>query len=473
MKNILLTTLLFISHISFAQELVLEPISGIQFEQPVEISSSGISGDDRLFVVEKKGKIYLVDNISSENPIKLEEPFLDISAKVNSASEGGLLGLAFSPEYETKGYFFVHYTFDNGGQFSSRIARFNVSEDDPSKADPSTEVNVLTVAQNEQNHNGGDLVFGPDDILYVAFGDGGGQNDEYINGQNPQTFLGKILRIDVKTLPYNIPIGNPYDGDDNVFDEIWSVGLRNPWRVSFDRVTGDFWIADVGQDQFEEINMEKAGSPGALNFGWNCYEGEIIFDPIACVYPIVNTEPIFSYSHNAGPRSVTGGYVYRGSRHPDLYGKYVFTDFVNSKLWWIISGIENETYDVEDIVIETDDNPSKVTTFGEGNEGELFFATLDDGRLWRLMTTVVASVNQVDNSKYRVYPNPFNSKLNIERDAGEEVEYIIRDSFGKLITFGKLKSDNTLSMKGMSTGIYFITLKTRDYIQVEKLIKVN
>ena len=473
MKNILLTTLLFISHVSVAQELILEPISGIQFEQPVEISSSGILGDDRLFVLEKKGKIYIVEDISSENPTKLEEPFLDISAKVNSASEGGLLGLAFSPEYETKGYFFVHYTFNNGGQFSSRIARFNVSDDDPSKADPSTEVSVLTVAQNEQNHNGGDLVFGPDNMLYVAFGDGGGANDEFFNGQNPQTFLGKILRIDVKSLPYNIPTGNPYDGNDVVLDEIWAVGLRNPWRISFDRLNGDLWVSDVGQDQYEEINYEKSGSTGAFNYGWNCYEGPIIFDPLACVSPIEHAEPIYSYSHALGPKSVTGGFTYRGSRHPDLFGKYVFTDFVDNKSWWIISGIENETFETEKIDMTGADIPDKVTTFGEGNDGELFFATLDDGRLWRLMTTIVASIDQVHNSKYRVYPNPFNDKLNIERDAGEEVEYIIRDSYGKVITFGKLKADITVNMKGMSTGIYFISLKTKDYIQVDKLIKVN
>ena len=477
MKSILLTTLFLYSFVCSAQELVLEPIAGLQFDQPVEISSTEIDGDDRLFVVEKKGVIYLVENISSDNPEKLSEPFLDLSSKVNSASEGGLLGLAFSPEYATKGYFFVHYTFNdlnNGNKFSSRISRFNVSDDDPSKADLSSEVPVLTVVQNEQNHNGGDIVFGPDNMLYVAFGDGGGAGDIYMNGQNPQSFLGKILRIDVKSLPYNIPIGNPYKNDDNVFDEIWSVGLRNPWRISFDRETGDLWISDVGQDQFEEINLEKAGSPGAINYGWNCYEGEIIFDPIACVYPIVNTEPVYSYSHNSGPRSVTGGYVYRGSRHPDLYGKYVFTDFVSSKLWWIISGITNETYDTQQIVIESDDVPSKVTTFGEGNDGELYFATFDDGRLWRLMTTIVAGIeNDRDLSRLRIYPNPFQNHLNLEMEIAEEVYFQIRDSYGRLVKPSQLMKSNNIDLQGHPAGVYFMTVRSKRSSKVFRLLKVD
>ncbi len=475
MKNIVVATFLLVSQITFAQELVLEPISGLEFEQPVEISATSIADDDRLFVVEKKGRIFIVENASTDSPSKVDEPFLDLTNKVNSASEGGLLGLAFSPEYALKGYFFVHYTFTNStsGQFSSRISRFNVSEDDPTKADPSSEVVVLTVAQNEQNHNGGDIVFGPDNMLYVAFGDGGGANDEYFNGQNPQTFLGKILRIDVKTLPYNIPIGNPYDGNDIVLDEIWAVGLRNPWRISFDRLNGDFWISDVGQDQYEEINYEKSGSMGAFNYGWNCYEGPIIFDPLACVTPIEHTEPVYHYSHALGPKSVTGGFVYRGARHPDLYGKYVFTDFVDNKSWWIISDIDNEVFNTEKIEITGGDIPAKVTTFGEGNDGELYFATLDDGRIWRLRTTVVASLDQVYHTNYELYPNPLNDKLTIEKEQYEEIEYIIQDSFGKVITLGNLKSSNTINLEGMSTGIYFITIKTKEHIQVDKLIKVN
>lgn len=477
MKSILFTTLLLFSFLCRAQELVLEPIIGLQFDQPVELSATEIQGDDRLFVVEKKGVINIVENISSDNPEKLSEPFLDLSSKVNSASEGGLLGLAFSPEYATKGYFFVHYTFNDlnsGNKFSSRISRFNVSEDDPSKAELSSEIPVLTVVQNEQNHNGGDIVFGPDNMLYVAFGDGGGSSDIYMNGQNPQSFLGKILRIDVKSLPYNIPIGNPYQNDDNVFDEIWSVGLRNPWRISFDRETGDLWIADVGQDQFEEVNHEKAGSPGAINYGWNCYEGSIIFDPIACVYPIVNTEPIFSYSHNLGPRSVTGGYVYRGSRHPDLYGKYVFTDYVNSKLWWIISGIESETYDAEDIVIESDDVPSSVTTFGEGNDGELYFATFEDGRLWRLMTTVIAGLeNDQEQSRLSIYPNPFQNHFNVEMDISQEVDFRIQDSYGRIVESGQLTKSNSIDLREHPAGVYFMTVRTNSSSEVLRLLKVD
>ena len=239
------------------------------FTRPVDIVNAG---DSRLFIVEQRGIIKIIDG----NGQVLSTPFLDIDARVGSqGNEQGLLGLAFHPDYANNGFFYVNYTNNSG---DTRIARFKVSADNPNVADPNSEKLLLPVDQPYSNHNAGDLTFGPDGYLYFGLGDGGSGGDPQNNGQTATAYLGKMLRIDVDNGdPYAIPPTNPFKDTDFYLDEIWATGLRNPWRFSFDRLTGDLWIGDVGQDAWEEIDFQPASSTGGENYGWRCYEGNHVY----------------------------------------------------------------------------------------------------------------------------------------------------------------------------------------------------
>jgi len=326
--------------------------------RPVDLQAEG-SG--RLFVVEKGGHIHII-----ENGRLLEEPFLDIEDRVNdSSNEMGLLGLAFHPNYAQNGYFFVNYTGSGGDTF---ISRFRVS-DDPNKADPASELNLLRVKQPFPNHNGGVLTFGPDGYLYAGLGDGGLADDPFGNAQSLKTFLGKILRLDVDAAePYAIPPDNPFA------DEIWAYGLRNPWRMAFDRLTGDLYIADVGQNAWEEINYLAAGSPGGVNFGWDYREGAHPFEGNA---PAGLTDPIAEYSHNEGGCSVTGGYVYRGAM-PEWNGIYLYGDYCTGFIWGLIQ--VNGAWQAQ-VLFDTDVN---ITSFGQDERGEVYLVA-DGGGVYQLV----------------------------------------------------------------------------------------
>jgi glucose/arabinose dehydrogenase len=257
------------------------------------------AGDDRIFVVNQRGFIHIVSANGVVNPL----PFLNISDRVVYGGERGLLGLAFHPQYKSNGYFFVNYI---GKGDSTHISRFQVNATDGNLADPQIELKILTVPQPYSNHNGGDLCFGPDGYLYIGLGDGGSGGDPGNRAQNPQQLLGKILRIDVDNgNPYTVPSTNPYFGSSTVLPEIWAMGLRNPWRFSFDRLTGDLWIADVGQNAFEEVNFQVAGSKGGENYGWKCYEGNQVYNASACNSEISFSFPVFAYPQDI-ECSVTG-----------------------------------------------------------------------------------------------------------------------------------------------------------------------
>lgn len=338
--------------------LALEPVvSGLA--RPIGLVNAG-DGSERLFAVEKNGAIRVI-----ENGQVLASPFLTLTVSTNS--ERGLLGLAFHPSYETNGSFFVHYTDPAG---DTVISRFQVSAGDPNVADAGSELVLLTADQPFANHNGGQIAFGPDGFLYVALGDGGSGGDPEENGQDLSTVLGKLLRIDVDStdpgLAYAIPPSNPFVGDPGVREEIWAYGLRNPWRFSFDRLTGDLFIADVGQNQFEEVNFQAAGDPGGQNYGWDCFEASSSFEPAGCPESGF-TFPILEYSHANGDCSVTGGFVYRGQAFPKLQGIFLFADFCTGRLW----GAEPDAmggWDMELLL----DLPFNVTTFGEDEAGELY-----------------------------------------------------------------------------------------------------
>ena len=325
------------------------------FESPVFLTHAS---DERLFVVEQAGIVRIIEAGNT-----LDQPFLDITDRVGSESnEQGLLSVIFHPDYGQNGRFYANYTDKEG---DTNLSRFTVS-DDPNLADPASEAILLTIEQPHSNHNGGQLAFGPDGYLYISVGDGGSQNDPQNNGQNADTLLGTILRIDVNTEPYSIPADNPFVDDENGRNEIWAIGLRNPWRVSFDRQTGDLFIADVGQNTWEELNFQPANSNGGTNYGWNIREGTHCLDDDNCDLPEA-TPPIFEYSHQEGGCSVTGGYIYRGEQFSELTGNYFFSDFCSGNIWrsFLQDGGEWETA----VLTDTDLNP---TSFGEDIHGELY-----------------------------------------------------------------------------------------------------
>ncbi len=303
-------------------------ISGNGLAAPIDIVNAG-DGTNRLFVVQRSGTIRVYD----DNLTYIQD-FLTVS-DVGTAGEGGLLSLAFHPDYETNGFLFVYYTRPD---FSLEVARYTVSTGSINSADPTSKQIVINIPHpGEDNHNGGKILFGPDGYLYLATGDGGGGGDPSNNAQNGNSLLGKMLRINVNTLPYSIPPDNPYVANNNVRDEIWAIGLRNPFRWSFDRANGDMWIADVGQGAQEEINYRTAANSGGANYGWRCYEGILPYNTSGCSAQSSYVSPIYTYGRDdaTGGRSVTGGFVYRGTEFLSLTGYYIFADFLSGNQWVI------------------------------------------------------------------------------------------------------------------------------------------
>lgn len=346
-----------------------EVASGLR--SPTDLSSAP-DDSGRLFFLEQPGviRIYKAGAL-------LPTPFLDISDKVKSSgNEQGLLGIAFHPDFAQNGFFYVHYT-GLQGIGDSVISRFQVTADNPDQADPQSEKVLLTVGQPYENHNGGQLAFGPDGYLYIGLGDGGSANDPRGNGSSLETLLGKILRIDVNSGdPYAIPADNPF-ANGGGRPEIWAYGLRNPWRFSFDSATGDLWIADVGQNQWEEINFLASGSPGGAHFGWNFFEGTHPFkgNPPPDVQLL---SPIYEYQHSEGC-SVTGGYAYRGKDLPEFFGIYLFGDFCSGRIWGSLrDGSGN--FQTQELF----SSGFSITSFGEDRNGEIYLMDRPSGTVYRL-----------------------------------------------------------------------------------------
>lgn len=346
------------------------------FRQPLFLTHAG-DGSGRMFVVEKAGTIRVI----KEDQV-LPTPFIDLSSKVRSSgSEQGLLGLAFHPRYAENGRFFVGYT-DTAGR--NTVERYQVSAD-PDRADPSTGVILLAIDDPAPNHNGGMVLFGPDGMLWVGTGDGGGSGDRYQNGQNKQALLGKMLRLDVDAgEPYAIPADNPYVNDPAYLDEIWAMGMRNPWRYSFDRANGDLWIADVGQNAFEEVNWVPGGSPGGLNFGWPIMEATHCFPASARCDPAPYVQPVAEYGRDGGC-SVTGGYVYRGVAHPSLQGLYFFGDYCSGRIW-SVDRPDGENWRMTEQLKEA----IQISSFGEDEAGEIYVTTFTGGDSGHQIFRVVA-----------------------------------------------------------------------------------
>lgn len=368
---LLLAYSIFMPSVSATEITSIRVASGLS--SPVFVTSP--AGDlQRLFIVEQPGIIKIL-----KDGVILPDPFLDIAARVSFGGERGLLGLAFHPDYDNNDYFYVNYTNNSG---NTVISRFEVTGD-PDIADPASEFILLIISQPFSNHNGGMIAFGSSDgYLYIGMGDGGSGGDPGNRSQNDGLMLGKILRIDVDGGdPYGIPPDNPFVGPGNPLDEIWAKGLRNPWRFAFDRLAGDLYIGDVGQNAWEEIDYQPASSLGGENYGWRFMEGNHCYNPSNDCDPGGLTYPIHEYSHGGSPFrcSVTGGYVYRGSAIPDLQGRYFFADYCSDQIWSLLYDGDNVT-ELIDRTAELDPGEgltiNDISSFGEDAAGELYIVDL-------------------------------------------------------------------------------------------------
>ncbi|MCA8970956.1 MAG: PQQ-dependent sugar dehydrogenase [Planctomycetes bacterium] len=362
-------------------------VAATGFSSPIDVRVP--RGDKtRLFVAQQNGLIRIADR-----GVVLPTPFLDLTSKTVQSGERGLLGLAFHPNYFQNGYFFVYYTDRSG---NSVLERYSVSAANPNVADPNSGRRILgPLTQPYSNHNGGFLAFGPKGYLHLGLGDGGSGGDPGCRAQNGGVLLGKILRLDIDTvtLPYSIPADNPFRNDPNVLDEIAYLGLRNPWRCSFDRVTGEFWIGDVGQNAQEEVSYAATGALG-LNYGWKIMEGTACYSTSSCAanVPTCNspalTLPVHTYGRTEG-RSITGGFVYRGCAIPDLKGTYFFGDYVTQKIWSFRyqNGTKTDFRDRTAELVPKVGNRRihAVASFGEDDYGELLVCDYSDGEIWKIV----------------------------------------------------------------------------------------
>lgn len=380
-KHIVSTaSLLLAAGLCNAQNLLTTQVIPGPYSSPTFLTHAPGDGS-RLFIVQRGATNSApIDIFDVASNAKLPVPFITVP-NVLPGGERGLLGMDFHPDYSTNGHFYVNYTASGDGR--TVIARFTRDPGNPNLADPATFVQVLQIAQPFSNHNAGWLGFGPDDFLYIPMGDGGSANDPGNRSQTLTQLLGKTLRIDINgddfpTDPlknYAIPPSNPFVGSTSTLPEIWHIGLRNPWRCSFDRQTGDMWLADVGQNAWEEINRQPASSVGGENYGWRCMEGNVCTGLTGCTCngPTL-TLPTHVYSHSQGC-SITGGYVYRGCAIPQIQGQYFFADFCSNTIWSLVLSPQGTVIAVNNWTSQLG-GINSISSFGEDADGELYIVSL-------------------------------------------------------------------------------------------------
>ncbi len=425
------------------------------FNLPVDIQNHG---SDDLYIVEKRGMIKIVNAAGEVNDVD----FLDIRDKVRSSgNEQGLLGLEFHPDYSENGRFFVNYTRRPDG--ATVISSFHVG-DDPVIADPNSEEVIMIIDQTFSNHNGGDLAFGPDGYLYIGTGDGGSGGDPNDAGQNRQDLLGKMLRIDVDCdQSYCIPEDNPFADDDFTLDEIWALGLRNPWRYSFDRQTGDLWIGDVGQNAREEIDFQPADSEGGENYGWRCYEGDLAFNLGGC-NEADYVFPIYDIDHaSTDDCSVTGGYVYRGSQYAFMDGYYIYGDFCSGNIY----------------ALDRDGNNTQVAktfggeigSFGEDKNGELYLAAFSSGEILKIQA-ISTSTSDIYPARVELTSTIFSDQLFLQVQDVSEVAISISNVNGVEQYSTESASGNvSVNSSSWSKGIYFVRWRAASQSGLIKCVK--
>lgn len=436
MKTTLQLLMLFVCNLMLSQTVAIQSFA-TGLSGPVEITNAG---DARLFAVEQVGRIKIVNPNGTVNAT----PFLNISSVVLNSGEQGLLGLAFHPNYSQNGFFYVNYINLSG---DTVIARYTVSAD-ANIANPASAQILMTIDQpSTTNHNGGTLRFGPDGYLYIGMGDGG---DGGARSQNVNDLLGKMLRIDVNSgTTYGIPAGNPYAGVTNGADEIWAIGLRNPWKFSFDQ-NGTLWIADVGQSQNEEINKQPSTSAG-LNYGWRCYEGNSSYNTTGCGAMSTMTFPFAQYTHSDGC-SITGGYFYRGTNYPNFAGNYFFADYCRPRIGRVnSSGVI--TYSANFT------GSYSFTTFGQDINGELYIAS--GSTIYKVIDSSL-STNDFAVNGFKMYPNPAGERVEISSTNNLTLsQFSIVDLSGKILLQQSLENTKqlTIDVSSLQTGLYIVKLQ--------------
>ena len=445
------------------------------FKFPMDMANCG---DSRIFVAERLGKIWACD---AKGKKLSDTPFLNITDEVftvfpNDYDERGLLGFTFHPNYPDSPYFYVNYI---GLDSNSHISRFTVDPKNPNKALKNSELLLLLVNQPKApefvNHKAGCLKFGPDGYLYVSFGDGGSAGDPRNNAQDMNKFLGKMLRIDVnkpdtkRNKNYSIPASNPFVDKQNVKPEIWASGLRNPFRFSFDKKTGDLWLPDVGQDTWEEINVQKNGAKGGANYGWSCYEGNHNFKFNDCYYNgLPYTFPIVEYKHTENPcGAITGGFVYRGSKYPKLYGLYIYNDYCNGKFSVVFK--QNQTW-LNVFMLDEDD--LDYVSIGEDSKGELYAINQPTGEIEHIIDASQQSAtsgvqNNVAALQLKLSPNPNKGQFVVEFNAPQNEKYsvFITDVVGSTVlteTRSAVAGVNrwNFASQNLQKGIYIIHVQS-------------
>jgi glucose/arabinose dehydrogenase len=443
---------------------IVKAFPKLTFNIPVFLTHAG-DGTNRIFIVQQDGKILEFPNDSAAAAVNT---FLNISPRISSSmGEEGLLGLAFHPQYKANGYFFVNYTAPN--PLRTVVARYHVPPGTPDRADSASEFKIIEINQPFPNHNGGMLAFGPDGYLYMGMGDGGNANDPDTNGQHKTTLLGKMLRIDVNdttaTRHYRIPPDNPYAGNSSGWkEEIWAVGMRNPWRWSFDPPTGTLWVGDVGQDTREEVDIITKGG----NYGWNIMEGMICRPPTTSCDMTGLTLPIKDYTHALGI-AVTGGYVYRGYRRPSLTGAYIYGDYGSGRIWML--RYVNGAVTADSLLMQA---PFPISSFGTDQLNELYIVSYSAAAsIYRFAGSGPASIDGPAPLPARFaldqnYPNPFNPSTSIEYQipGAGRVTLRVFDILGRevatLVDAFESAGRHTAAFSGTSgaSGVYIYRLTT-------------
>ena len=475
LRYLILVSALIITSNIFTQVSFVNAFPGISFTQPVFLTHA-YDNTNRIFVVQQNGLIRVFPNDSTTSAV---QTFLDLTNKIITGSERGLLGLAFHPNYETNRYFYVNYT--RSGDGATIVSRFTTQSGNPNKADSLSELILLTISQPFSNHNGGMVMFGQDNFLYIGMGDGGSGGDPGNRAQNTNELLGKILRIDVDNPSggnnYGIPPGNPFITSGGR-PEIFAIGMRNPWRFSQDPVTSTIYCGDVGQDAWEEVDTLAVGK----NYGWRCYEGNHPFNTSGCGAINNYTFPITEYRNMTGlPEcSVTGGYVYRGSRIPWLTGRYVYADYCSRKTWKLLlsGGVVSDS-----AVIAT--APSNVYSFGVDQNNELY-TLCSNGIIYKYQNTLIGINNNGNQlpEGYRLeqnYPNPFNpvTAIKFAVSGNNFVNLTVFDLTGKEIQVlvNETKQAGSYSVEwnavNYPSGVYFYRLSVNGQSLEKKMVLVK
>lgn len=441
---------------AFAQTIELEQVA-TGFSSISEIARDG-SNSNKLYVVQQGGQI----RILQENGTVNTTPFVTVSP-IRTGGEQGLLGLAFHPEYATNGYFYVYYVNNSG---DIEIARYTRSTANPEVADVTSRTILLTIPHPvNTNHNGGSMHFGADGYLYISTGDGGGSGDPNRNSQNTSQLLGKMLRLDVNVdgmtdTDYLIPATNPFINSGGA-PEVWAYGLRNAWKFSLNRLNGDLWIADVGQNAVEEINKVTIATPG-LNFGWRCYEGNSVFNSTGCADSSTMTFPVAQYTHVNGMCSITGGYVYTGTEFTNMQNKYFFADYCGGSIGWINSTTPGD-------ITWTPTFNTNFTTFGEDNSGNLYVAGGNNGIIYKV-TDATADAAQFEKKTVKVHPNPAKNEVFVTFN-NEAATAIIYDMGGKRLIQQQLtKQANRIDTSSLQAGIYLMEINAGSNRMQQKLV---